>query len=94
MARGVKTDEMVNVAKEIVDTGLLYLAEYENGKCYLCKQDFYEGHANIHLSNFPHGPVFTSRLLIHSPKRTSFTCMASTTIHILTTLKSIFLTQL
>ena len=29
---GVKTDETVDVAKEIVDTGLLYLAEYENGK--------------------------------------------------------------
>ena len=29
---GVKTDETVEVAKEIVDTGLLYLAEYENGK--------------------------------------------------------------
>ena len=29
---GVKTDDMVDVAKEIVDTGLLYLAEYENGK--------------------------------------------------------------
>ncbi|MBO4404379.1 MAG: hypothetical protein J5780_03505 [Treponema sp.] len=29
---GVKVDETVEVAKEIVDTGLLYLAEYENGK--------------------------------------------------------------
>ena len=29
---GVKTDETIDVAKEIVDTGLLYLAEYENGQ--------------------------------------------------------------
>ncbi len=29
---GIKTDETVELAKEIVDTGLLYLAEYENGK--------------------------------------------------------------
>ena len=29
---GVKTDETIEVAKEIVDTGLLYLAEYEGGK--------------------------------------------------------------
>ena len=29
---GVKTNETIDVAKEIVDTGLLYLAEYENGK--------------------------------------------------------------
>ncbi|WP_287284255.1 thiamine pyrophosphate-dependent enzyme [Treponema sp.] len=29
---GVKTDETVDVAKEIVDTGLWYLAEYENGE--------------------------------------------------------------
>ena len=28
---GVKTDETIDVAKEIVDTGLFYLAEYENG---------------------------------------------------------------
>lgn len=32
---GVKTDEMVNVAKEVVETGLWYLAEYENGKFHL-----------------------------------------------------------
>ncbi|MEE3315024.1 MAG: hypothetical protein VZR56_12835, partial [Treponema sp.] len=29
---GIKVDETVELAKEIVDTGLLYLAEYENGK--------------------------------------------------------------
>ena len=29
---GVKTDETIDVAKEIVDTGLLYLAEYEKGQ--------------------------------------------------------------
>lgn len=29
---GVKTDETIDVAKEIVDTGLLYLAEYECGQ--------------------------------------------------------------
>ena len=29
---GVKTDETIDVAKEIVDTGLLYLAEYEGGQ--------------------------------------------------------------
>ena len=29
---GIKTDETVELAKEMVDTGLLYLAEYENGK--------------------------------------------------------------
>lgn len=32
---GVKTDETIDVAKEIVDTGLLYLAEYENGKFHI-----------------------------------------------------------
>lgn len=29
---GVKTDETIDVAKEIVDTGLLYLAEFEKGQ--------------------------------------------------------------
>jgi len=28
---GVKTDETVEIAKEVVDSGLWYLAEYENG---------------------------------------------------------------
>lgn len=32
---GIKTDETVEVAKEIVDTGLLYLAEYENGNYHI-----------------------------------------------------------
>ena len=32
---GVKTDETIDVAKEIVDTGLLYLVEYENGKFHI-----------------------------------------------------------
>ena len=29
---GVKTDETVEIAKEVVDCGLWYLAEYENGE--------------------------------------------------------------
>ena len=32
---GVKTDETVEVAKEIVESGLWYLAEYEDGKFHL-----------------------------------------------------------
>ena len=32
---GVKTDDTVEVAKEIVDTGLWYLAEYESGSYHL-----------------------------------------------------------
>ena len=32
---GVKTDDTVEVAKEIVDTGLWYLAEYESGNYHL-----------------------------------------------------------
>ena len=32
---GIKTDETVEIAKEVVDCGLWYLAEYENGQFHL-----------------------------------------------------------
>ena len=35
---GVKTDETIDVAKEIVDTGLFYLAEYEAGQYRITKK--------------------------------------------------------
>lgn len=35
---GIKTDETVEIAKEIVDCGLWYLAEYENGEFIINKK--------------------------------------------------------
>ena len=54
---GVPTHETINIAKEIVDSGLWYLAEYENGEFYLNKnpQEFTSvGHYLKSQSRFKH----------------------------------------
>ena len=54
---GIKVDETVEVAKEIVDTGLLYLAEYENRKFRLTHKpkDFSDvGHYIKRQARFRH----------------------------------------